>query len=306
VKPTAPAREVGVNDRLHAKITGPSRQAHDGREQAEVMTRSLLLLAVLGTGCVILPTTKTTTRNAGTEQSALAYGKITATTLQTASSRTDVRVRATNYRECQRQIFAVTEIKKSKHAKLGVDDPRGRALGIIFAPVTLPISAIITGIVVASADDETKRMQKPLRTETSACTTDAAGLSLDVQFPSGAIQRGRTDSHGVLVAAIPSDEPYAGNVIVRGAQVTAEVHYEQAVPPISAARNAVEACRAEYQVGGVTLKLTIDARGLAARTWMSAGDDRVTACVRARIAGVVFPRSLRDATLVLSFEAPTT
>jgi hypothetical protein len=270
------------------------------------MTRSLLLLALLGTGCVVLPTTRTTTRNAGTEQSALTYGRVKAITLQTASSRTDVRVRATSKRECQRQILAVTEITKRKHARLGVDDPRGRALGLILAPVTIPISAMITGVVVASSEDQTTRVMKPLRIETIACTTDATGLALELQFPSGHVYRGKTDEHGVLVSGIPSDEPYAGNVIIRAAAATAEVHYEQQVPPITAARVAVESCRSEHQVAGVTLKLTIDDHGLARRMSLSAGDAPFRACVSGKLVGVVFPNALRNTTVALPFEAPPT
>jgi hypothetical protein len=272
------------------------------------MTRSFLLLiglVGLGTGCLVLPATKTTTRNAGTEQSALTYGRVKAISLQTGSSRTNVRVRATSQRECQRHIFAVTEIKKSKHAKLGVDDPRGRAVGLIFAPVTIPVSAIITGFIVASSDDDTKRIAKPLRTETIECTSDSAGLALELQFPSGHIYRGKTNDSGVLVSAIPRDEPYAGNVIVRSATATAELRYEQQAPPITAVRDAVEGCRADHPVAGLTVKLTIDARGLAARVWLSAGDDALASCVRTKITGVVFPATLRDTTVVMPFEAPT-
>jgi hypothetical protein len=267
------------------------------------MTRLLLVLSLVTTGCLILPATKTTVRTAGTEQSALTYGRIKAVTLQTGSSQTNVRVRATSKRECQRQILAVTEIKKTKHAKLGVDDPRGRALGIFLAPVTIPISAIVTGFIVAGADDDVQRVTKPLRTETIECTTDAADLAVELQFPSGHIYRGKTDDNGVLVSAIPNEEPYTGSVIVRSGSTTAEVSYEQRVPPITVARDAVEGCRAERQVTAVTLKLTIDDRGLAARVWLSAGDDELAGCVRTKIAGVVFPTALRNTTVVLPFEA---
>lgn len=270
------------------------------------MTRALLLLATLLTGCVVLPTTRTSARSAGTEQSALTLGAIKKTTLQTSSSRSDVRVRATRTRVCHRQIFAVTEITKSKGAKLGVDDPRGRAVGVLLAPVTIPISALITGIIVASADDETERVTRPLRTETSECTVDAGGLPIELQFPTGHIYRGTTDANGVLVTAIPVDEPYSGLVLVRGGEQATEVAYAQQLPPITAVRDAVETCRTRYQVTSVTVKLTVDARGVATRVWLSTGSDDVASCVRARIAGVVFPSTLRNSTVVLPFDAPTT
>jgi hypothetical protein len=295
-----------VNDSLHVKITVSSRQAHDEAVDADGMTRLPLVLTVLASGCVILPATKTTRRAAGTEQSALTYGRVKEITLQTGSSLTDVRVRATSKRECQRQIFAVTEIKKTKHASLGVDDPRGRALGVIFAPVTIPISAIITGLIVASSDDDIRRVSKPLRTETIDCTTHAAGLVVELQFPSGHVYRGKTDDNGVLVSPIPRDEPYSGSVIVRGGESTAQVQYEQQVPPIAATRDAVESCRAEHSIAGVTMKLTIDDRGLASRLWLSAGNVEFRACVSRKLVGLVFPSALRNTTVALPFEAPTT
>jgi hypothetical protein len=310
VKPTADRREVRVNGALHVMITAGSRQAHEQPGHAGNMSRTLASLALLSTvfatGCLVLPATKTTTRSAGIERSEATHGRIKATKLQTGSSRTDVRVRATSIRECHREVFAVTEVTKSKRAKLGVDDPRGRALGVVLAPVTIPISALITGLVVASSDKQTTRITKPLRTETEECTTDAAGLALELQFPSGHVHRGKTDANGVLIAAIPIDEPYVGSVTVRGANTTSELHYEQQVPPITATRIAIESCRAQYQVTGITLKLTIDERGHAARVWLSAGDDHLAACVTTKMAGVVFPRALRGRTVVLPFEAPTT
>lgn len=270
------------------------------------MTRALLLLTIVSTGCVILPTTKTTTRNAGTEQSALSYGRVKSVALQTGSSHTDVRVRALSTRECHRDIYAVTEIKKSKHAKLGVDDPRGRAIGFFLSPVTIPISAAITGVIVAAADDETTRVKKRLRTETSECHSDAAGYALELQFPSGHVYRGKTDDNGVLVFAIPDDEPYSGQVAVRGAQTTAQIDYAQRLPPVTATRVAIEACRAEHNNIGVTAKLTIDGHGSAMRVWLSAGNEQLRACVATKIAGVVFPKSLYNTTVVMPFDSPAT
>jgi hypothetical protein len=269
------------------------------------MTRSLVILGFLASGCVVLPTTKTTTRNAGTEQSAVTHGRIKSVALRTASSRTDVSVHATHQRECHRQVFAVTEVTKGKAARFGVDDPRGRVLGIFVAPLTIPISAIITGLVVASSDDEVSRVTTPLRTETTSCTTDAANVALELQFPSGNIYRGKTDAKGALVAEIPPDEPYVGNVVVRGAETSTEVHYEQMVPPVTAARDAVESCHAGREVIGVRLELAIDDRGLVTRVGVSPDDPAFDACVRQRIADVIFPRTMRNTTVVLPFAPPT-
>src|SRR5690242_1361303 len=146
-------------------LTCRPRQAHDRSGQPHDMTRSLLrclpVLALVASGCVVLPTTRTTVRNAGTETSALTPGKVKQVSLQAAASRTDVRIRATSTRECHREVYAITETVTSTHAKMNVDDPRLVALGVVVAPVTLPVSAIITGLIVASADDETSRSRRP-------------------------------------------------------------------------------------------------------------------------------------------------
>jgi hypothetical protein len=270
-----------------------------------MMTRSLLLIGLCASGCVVLPATKTQVRNAGTERSEPTYGKVKTTTLQTGASRTDVRVRAAYTRECQRQVFSVTEIAKTKHAKLGVDDPRGRALGIFLAPITIPISAIITGIAIAGADPEKTRVPKLLGTETFECASEAAGLALELEFPSGRVERGKTDDNGVLVVSIPSDEPYSGKVSVRGEHTTAQIQYEQTVPPVTVARDAMESCRATHNIDAGTLKLTIDDRGRVQSVWLSTGDDTLKTCVATKMAGVIFPTTLRNMTVVVSFAAPT-
>lgn len=270
------------------------------------MTRFLVLLGLLASGCVVLPTTKTMTRNAGTEQSAVSYGRIKSVQLQTASTRTAVRVRATHQRECHHQILAVTEVTKRKSARFGVDDPRGRVVGMFVAPLTIPISAIITGLIVAASEDETSRVTTPLRTETTPCATDAANVALDLQFPSGHIYRGKTDANGMLVAEIPADEPYIGDVVVRSAETSTDVHYEQTPPPVTVARDAVDACRVGQQLAGVRLELAIDERGRVTRIGLSAGDATFHACVRQRIGRAIFPRPMRNAIVVLPLDAPTT
>src|SRR5262249_45542308 len=145
----------------------------------------------------------------------------------------------------------------------------------------------------------------PLRTETIDCNQDAAGYALELEFPSGHVYRGKTDDNGVLAFAIPRDEPYSGQVAVRGEQTAAQVHYEQAVPPITVARDAIDSCLAQHRVEGATLRLTISDTGLATRVWLSAGDDNLHACVVTKIAGVVFPTTLRNSTVVLP-AAPAT
>ncbi len=201
-------------------------------------------------------------------------------------------------------MFAVTEITKSKGARFGVDDPRLRVLGIIPSVLTIPVSAIITGFIVAAADDETSRVTTPLRTETTACTTEAASYALELTFPSGHVYRGKTGDSGVLVASIPEDEPYVGDVTIAGAHAATQVHYEQAPPPVTAVRDALAGCLAGQQLAGAKLELGIDERGLVTSLLLSAADATVSTCVRKRITGVVFPPTLRNATLVLPLDAP--
>ncbi len=268
------------------------------------MTRSLLVLGLVCSGCVVLPTTKTATRYAGTERSPVELGPVKAVSLQVASSRKNVSVRALSQRQCHTKIFAVTEVTESKGARFGVDDPRLRVLGLIPSLVTIPVSAIITGFIVAAADDQTSRVKTPLRTETTGCTTDTEGYALELTFPSGHVYRGKTDESGVLVASIPDDEPYVGDVAIASADATAQVHYEQALPPVTAARDALEGCLAGQQLAGAKLELGIDERGRVTELLLPTADAAVTTCVRKRITGVVFPSALRNATLVLPLDAP--
>jgi hypothetical protein len=167
------------------------------------------------------------------------------------------------------------------------------------------VSAIITGFVLLGSADETTQQSTPVRTETLPCTSAADGFALELQFPSGHVYRGKTDDNGVLVAAIPSDEPYVGSVGVKGQTIETQIHYEQVVPPVTATRDAVESCLAEHKLAGVTLTLTIDGRGKVTRMAASAGDGNFSACVSKRLASTVFPASLRNGTVVLPFEAPT-
>ena len=267
------------------------------------MTRAIPLLSLLA-GCVVLPATKTNTRPAGTETSPPTIGRLKAIALQTGSSRSDIRIHAVATSECQRQVFAVTEIRKSKHAKLGVDDPRGRALGLLVAPVTIPISAIVTGFVLLNSDDSTTRKTRLLGTETYDCQQDAAGYAVALELPSGHVHRSRTDDAGVLQFAIPADEPYSGQVTVRGAHGSAVVHYEQPRPPIAEARDVLAGCTAQQQIAAVTLKLTISGAGRVVRVWLSAGDDKLNQCVATKIAGLVFPAAMHNTTVVLPAAAP--
>jgi len=267
--------------------------------------KSIWLVAVVCSGCFVVPGTQTTRRHAGTEHGRIQYGRIQDVTLEPGASRTHISVKATARRDCHREILAVTEVTKTKHVRMGgADDPRARAFGFLLAPVTIPVSLLITGLVVAADDGETSRELAPLRTETYPCTTEAADVALETKFPSGAVLRGNTDATGQLRVQIPEGEPYSGQVQVSTGGAVAQVHYEQPVPPVTVARGAIETCRSLHQIAGVTLKLTINERGLATNVWGSAGDGKFSACVASRISGVIFPRALHGSTLILPFEAP--
>ena len=64
---------------------------------------------------------------------------------------------------------------------------------------------------------------------------------------------------------------------------------------------------ATLAVTAVGRELVRDAKylGLATRIWLSAGDDKLNACVATKIAGAVFPSTTRGSTLVLP-AAPAT
>jgi len=272
------------------------------------MTRALLLSSLLLTGCLIVPKTETTTRRVGTDNGNATFVKAREVVLASEVRGTTLHVQATRIGECTQPVFEIQEVTKSRHAALGgASDPRTRALGFVLAPVTIPISAIITGLVVAGESDQTERVEKQIGTKRFACSLEANQLTVAFKLPSGATIKRITSRDGKIDLEIPSDEPYEGAIAVSAPSAPElQVAYTTPKPAITAARDAILACAGQHRISGaVTAKLRIDTEGVTSRVWLSAGDQTFNACVTTALGPVRFPEVNRSTTLSMPLTVPS-
>lgn len=265
------------------------------------MPRAAFLLPVLfATGCLVVPTTRTTTRQVGTEDGQATFAKAHEVRLETEVEGARVFVKAKRIGECTQPVLAIIETTRKKGARLGgASDPRAMVFGAVLAPITIPISALITGLAVAGDEGTKTRDTKPVATKRYACSLEADRLAVTFTLPSGAHVTRTTTREGRIAFDIPETEPYAGVIALEAATATTrQLAYSLPKPGITAAREAIVACAAQHHVtGNVTVKLSIDGEGRAMRVWLSRGDDAVSACVTSAIADARFPDTTYDSTV---------
>jgi len=270
--------------------------------------KTIALLLALCSACVVVPKTTTTMKDLGTETGEIAHGPVSKVGLQAELGDATVEVSATAQRECSRPVYQVTEVRKEKHARYqGTKDARAGLFALFLAPVTIPITAIGTGIaVLADGDGTTTRTQKVVGTERFACTTVAAKVPIAVRLPSGATITETTDNEGTARVRIPDSEPYRGVVTVSGpAAATTELRYARAMPAITAVRETVMTCGALHHVSGkVKVELGIDGAGKPERIGVDVGDGSFARCVNDGLANTRFGDAHRAVKLVLPFELP--
>jgi hypothetical protein len=218
-----------------------------------------------------------------------------------------VRGTAEERGECTRPVYAIHAVTTTKHAKLGgARDPRALAFGAILAPITIPVSALVTGVIIATDRGVTSHTTEHSATKQFACQRAAHGVVVTMALPSGARVQRTADADGRVDLEIPDAEPTEGVVHV-SASGAAEQRLAYAVPrpPLGIARDAVTACSAQHHVEGrVTLKLTIGDRGLVKRMGLSAGDRELARCVAKQLTGVTFPLATRGNELSLPIDLP--
>lgn len=271
------------------------------------MTRAILLSTLLVTGCLIVPKSQTTTRRVGTEDGIATFAKPREVNITTEVRGTTLHVQATRIGECTQPVLEIREVTTEKHARLGgTSDPRGRAFGFLLAPITIPISAIITGFAVASDTGTTERVTAPIGVKRYACSLEANQLTVVFTLPSGATIQRTTSRDGRIELAIPANEPYQGAITVSAPTApTQQVAYVTPKPAVTAARDAILTCAEQHRVtGNVTAKLTIDTEGLTRRVWLSAGDGMFNACVTTAVASLRFSEIVRSTTLSLPLSVP--
>lgn len=184
---------------------------------------------ILLTGCVVMPSSRKTSRHVALEPSLeVRQGLARGLTLETRAERGDVVVSAIRTRDCHREVFEVSEGTEHRGLRMGgVDDPRGRAFGAILAPVTLPISLLISGLAVAFDGDDRQVVRAPYQVETTPCKEPAAKIAVDIELASGTHFARHTDERGVLTFTIPVTEPVRGVVTARAEMQVAQLKYRR-------------------------------------------------------------------------------
>jgi hypothetical protein len=269
------------------------------------MTRALLLLSLLCGGCLVVPAKKTTSRPGGEELGAKTFATARSVELTAKADEASIFVHAIRHGECTQPVYAVTEITSERKAKFrGVEDPRGALFGFLLAPITIPVSALVTGLMVAGDDAVTTKQTRPIGTKRFACSEEAEHLAVQVTLPSGAVVYGVTDNSGDARIEVPTSEPYSGSVTLaaQGAEPT-QLAYSLPRPAVMTARDAVQECAAANKVvGRLELKLTINDRGFPTRLWLSAGNADVNTCVSQRVAGKQFPEKMWGRTIKMGID----
>lgn len=184
------------------------------------MRTIVLVLATftLTTGCLVLPTRSTLDTRVGThDQQRRERGG--ANTLAVTASTTDVTVTAFRPWTCYREVFEVTEHVTTTSASVDIrglpNDPASLLIAAMTAPVTMVVSGVITGIVVAATHDTKTTDQRLIQRQRSSCPVAIANVAVAVVLPSGAQLRGVTDAAGRLALTIPDDEPDTGVIVAR-------------------------------------------------------------------------------------------
>jgi len=261
------------------------------------------LLPVLLCGCLVVPATRTTTRSLGTRDGQVYEDGDAGLELKGEAKPGKIAVHATRLRDCHRDVYAVTEVHRERHLKMGgSDDPRAQVLGAVVAPLTIPISAIVSELVVLDDDAETTEQTRVDHVEKLRCTRPAQGLAIELVVPSGRVLRANADANGVATIALPLSEPYRGVAVARAETAAIRVAFERPKPAVSAVRDAAVECAATRpRTGAVRVVLVVDARGTATDLRI-AGDDALAACITTAIAGVTFPPAQRASTVVLPLD----
>lgn len=111
------------------------------------------------------------------------------------------------------------------HADLDLDfDPRDLLL-LPAAPVTLLLSGVFTGIVVAASHDVVQQDAEEHVVGEHDCSLRAAYIPIEIVLPSGNRLIGATDGTGQRTIEIPANEPPTGTAVVLSGSARAVVIY---------------------------------------------------------------------------------
>lgn len=260
-------------------------------------------LLLMLTGCFVVPAKSTTTRNLGIERSEPRMGLSRGLLLTTTSDHSTVLVTAIRKRDCKREVSQVIEVTEDRHLHWsGVDDPRAGLFALVLAPVTVPVSLIISGISVAADSGSRHEQRRLISVETEQCTQPAARLPVEITFASGIVVTRYTGVDGTISFALPAGEPYQGVIQAKAEMEIAELKYHRKLPAVTSLRAAVTKCAQEAAfTGPLEVRVAVNPAGLPTKVELDRGDTSLTTCITTQIASARFPESQRDQTLVLPF-----
>jgi hypothetical protein len=188
------------------------------------IVRALVLVVtiVAGSGCFLVPKTKTSRHVIATERVDVPPAASPPLQVELATAGTTITVRAIAPRVCTSENWEIVDTTRSKRVGLFFFEPAGYGaeealliVGVILAPVTLTVSGLVTGIVVVSSDDTTTRERRKTATWQHDCPIVGAGLPVAMTLPSGASAELVTGSDGRAYLDLPAGEPEDGVVAVR-------------------------------------------------------------------------------------------
>jgi len=272
------------------------------------MTRAILVLGLLSGGCLVVPAKKVTSRPAPNEVGAATFATARSVELTAQADAGSVRVHAISHGECSSKVFAVTEVTTERKAKLGgSDDPRAALFGLVLAPVLIPISALVTGFMLAGDEPVTTRQVRPIGIKRFACSREAEQLAIQMTLPSGAVVEAVTDTNGDALFEVPATEPYQGSVrLAAQTAETKQLAYALPRPAVTVLRDAMTECATKHKISGaIELKASINSSGHPTRLWLSVGDAELNQCVSQRVAGQRFPQKMWDHTIKLPLTIST-
>ncbi len=210
------------------------------------------VLAALLTGWLFVPRDKVTTRVVGSNVATVPLSsQPTSVTVQARNS--TLRLMLATPRMCQRNLIETLELTHSK--RLGFFVPlenSGYALfiGIMLAPITLPVSAVVTGLILGTDKDTTTHKDRTTPNGVEPCPAPISG-PIQLTLASGAVTHVVTGDDGVSLFELPADEPEHGAVVARTGTLQTRVIYYRSSGACDAHRlsmleqtNAVTAGRA--------------------------------------------------------------
>lgn len=130
-----------------------------------------------------------------------------------------LHVDAARPRFCYREVRQFVEHREETDVGAGWSGGGG----VIGAIVAAGASSLASAAVNAGADSQLE--DKTLSTTKTDCSIPAAGATIAVALPSGAVVRVRTDSRGLAHIKIPAGEPASGTAIVRAGETAVRVGY---------------------------------------------------------------------------------